>query len=189
MTGVRSFTVAYNGTVKTLSSPVRIAAAFDPAALQSGGNTPPLREYIGIWDTGATDSVITQKVVDELGLKPVRMVKVNHAHGTTEAEVYLVNIGLPNHVGFANRHVTKGVLAAVDVLIGMDIIGRGDFAVSNHDGKTTFTFRVPSIKKIDFVEEARAKKAAQMVKVGRNDPCPCGSGKKHKKCCGASSSV
>jgi uncharacterized protein YecA (UPF0149 family) len=22
------------------------------------------------------------------------------------------------------------------------------------------------------------------VKVGRNDPCPCGSKKKHKKCCG-----
>lgn len=22
-------------------------------------------------------------------------------------------------------------------------------------------------------------------RVGRNDPCPCGSGKKHKKCCGA----
>ena len=25
------------------------------------------------------------------------------------------------------------------------------------------------------------------TKVGRNDPCPCGSGKKYKKCCGASS--
>lgn len=24
----------------------------------------------------------------------------------------------------------------------------------------------------------------KVVKVGRNDPCPCGSGKKHKKCCG-----
>lgn len=24
------------------------------------------------------------------------------------------------------------------------------------------------------------------VKVGRNDPCPCGSGKKYKKCCGRS---
>jgi len=23
------------------------------------------------------------------------------------------------------------------------------------------------------------------AKVGRNDPCPCGSGKKFKKCCGA----
>lgn len=28
-----------------------------------------------------------------------------------------------------------------------------------------------------------------MKKVGRNDPCPCGSGKKHKTCCLASSSV
>ncbi len=24
----------------------------------------------------------------------------------------------------------------------------------------------------------------KMNKVGRNDPCPCGSGKKFKKCCG-----
>lgn len=23
----------------------------------------------------------------------------------------------------------------------------------------------------------------QMKKIGRNDPCPCGSGKKYKKCC------
>jgi len=25
----------------------------------------------------------------------------------------------------------------------------------------------------------------QSEKIGRNDPCPCGSGKKYKKCCGA----
>lgn len=30
-------------------------------------------------------------------------------------------------------------------------------------------------------------KAVLEAKVGRNDPCPCGSGKKYKKCCGASS--
>jgi Fe-S-cluster containining protein len=29
------------------------------------------------------------------------------------------------------------------------------------------------------------QKAAPPATVGRNDPCPCGSGKKHKKCCGA----
>lgn len=28
------------------------------------------------------------------------------------------------------------------------------------------------------------KKPTKVVKVGRNDPCPCGSGKKYKKCCG-----
>ncbi|MHC4123979.1 MAG: SEC-C metal-binding domain-containing protein [Planctomycetota bacterium] len=24
----------------------------------------------------------------------------------------------------------------------------------------------------------------EQPKVGRNDPCPCGSGRKYKKCCG-----
>ncbi|MDR3238935.1 MAG: SEC-C domain-containing protein [Clostridiales bacterium] len=28
----------------------------------------------------------------------------------------------------------------------------------------------------------------QQAKIGRNDPCPCGSGKKYKKCCGAMAS-
>ena len=27
------------------------------------------------------------------------------------------------------------------------------------------------------------------IKVGRNEPCPCGSGKKFKKCCGASGAL
>ncbi len=31
---------------------------------------------------------------------------------------------------------------------------------------------------------ARTRQQAKMPKVGRNDPCPCGSGKKYKKCCG-----
>jgi uncharacterized protein YecA (UPF0149 family) len=36
-------------------------------------------------------------------------------------------------------------------------------------------------------EETAAEPAqpAPSGKVGRNDPCPCGSGKKFKKCCGA----
>ena len=29
------------------------------------------------------------------------------------------------------------------------------------------------------------KKPRKKVKVGRNDPCPCGSGKKYKRCCGS----
>jgi SEC-C motif-containing protein len=35
----------------------------------------------------------------------------------------------------------------------------------------------------DYVKPETFHRAAP--KVGRNDPCPCGSGKKHKKCCGA----
>jgi len=32
---------------------------------------------------------------------------------------------------------------------------------------------------------AQKKQAISAKKAGRNDPCPCGSGKKYKKCCGA----
>ena len=33
-------------------------------------------------------------------------------------------------------------------------------------------------------EESQAPKKREGKKVGRNDPCPCGSGKKYKRCCG-----
>ena len=33
------------------------------------------------------------------------------------------------------------------------------------------------------------KPVVKQEKVGRNDPCPCGSGKKYKKCCGAGSAA
>jgi len=33
-------------------------------------------------------------------------------------------------------------------------------------------------------KEDGEEKASQGKKTGRNDPCPCGSGKKYKKCCG-----
>jgi preprotein translocase subunit SecA len=33
-------------------------------------------------------------------------------------------------------------------------------------------------------DELEAKAFAPRPKIGRNDPCPCGSGKKYKNCCG-----
>ena len=53
--------------------------------------------------------------------------------------------------------------------------------------------RVNLVKKmitnINAAQNAGAEKSKPQVssnqKVGRNDPCPCGSGKKYKKCCGA----
>ena len=37
----------------------------------------------------------------------------------------------------------------------------------------------------DYISEPQAAKPVITEKVGRNDPCPCGSGKKFKNCCGA----
>ena len=37
----------------------------------------------------------------------------------------------------------------------------------------------------DGSEAKRPVRKTEAQKIGRNDPCPCGSGKKYKKCCGA----
>jgi preprotein translocase subunit SecA len=39
---------------------------------------------------------------------------------------------------------------------------------------------------LDAVLAARSQTVAQPVQIGRNDPCPCGSGRKFKSCCGKS---
>jgi uncharacterized protein len=40
-----------------------------------------------------------------------------------------------------------------------------------------------------WVEKTQSASNAPKAKVGRNDPCPCGSGKKYKKCCESKESV
>ena len=65
----------------------------------------------------------------------------------------MVDLLLPNDVRVTDVAVTEADIPTTDVLIGMDIIMLGDFAVSNFEGKTCFTFRIPSMRKIDFVKE------------------------------------
>ncbi|QSX07446.1 SEC-C domain-containing protein [Alkalibacter rhizosphaerae] len=45
----------------------------------------------------------------------------------------------------------------------------------------------PEEKKAITKQYNRSKTVVKENKVGRNDPCPCGSGKKYKKCCGKAS--
>ena len=137
------------------------------------------RAYSAIWDTGATNTCVTTRVVNECALTPITMADVTGIHGTERSNVYLIDVYLPNKVvvrGIQALEVAALAEKQDDVLIGMDILVLGDFAVSNFQGKTTFTFRIPSRKELDFVG---------VPNVGRNEPCPCGSGKKFKKCHGA----
>src|SRR4030066_732103 len=153
----KSFTAQYDGKVRVLITPVLISPAFDP---KTTNPFPEHKQYNGIWDTGATNTVISRKVVDDLALKPIGMTLIRHAKGEDMSEVYFVNIALPNKVGFSQIRVTEGILSGGDVLVGMDIITRGDFAVTHKDAKTTFSFRFPCIGHIDFVEEDKPKPSA-----------------------------
>jgi hypothetical protein len=113
--------------------------------------------FDAIWDTGATHSVITQAVADACGLSPTGTTLVQHVEGSAQAETYLINIGLPNGVGYSGIRVTKGKPVGGDILIGMDVISTGDFSVTNFGGITKFTFRHPSVGHIDFVQESRTR--------------------------------
>lgn len=176
-----AFTTAYNGRSNVLANEVRIAEAFDPKLPP----TQPSKAFRAVWDTGATNSLITSNVIVQCQLKPTGITDVHTAQGRFRTETYLVGIFLPNGVVFPSVRVLKGDVLGSDVLIGMDIIGSGDFAVTNKDDKTVFSFRMPSIEHIDFVKHPQYRTPTISAKVGRNDPCQCGSGKKYKKCHGA----
>jgi hypothetical protein len=149
------------GLCNVLISLCEVSQAFDPKIAQSH---PPATGFNALWDTGATNSVITQKVVDACGLVPISMTQVNGVHGPEVAEVYLISLKLPNQVDFSQLRVTKGKFIGADVLIGMDIINRGDFAVTNHNGITTFSYRFPSQERIDFCEDAQNLRVAQQMR-------------------------
>ena len=42
----------------------------------------------------------------------------------------------------------------------------------------------PERKKELYLEQKKSGTVVKEKKIGRNDPCPCGSGKKYKHCCG-----
>jgi hypothetical protein len=132
--------------------------------------------YLAIWDTGAMRTVITQKVVNDLSLCVFGYQKIAGVGATRDATEHYVDVWLPNRVSIEGISVLKGGLPGqIDVLIGMDIITLGDFAITNVGGKTVMSYRFPSMRTIDFVEEEQPS---------RNAPCPCGSGKKYKHCHG-----
>lgn len=172
-----------NGHLRELKTECGVCKAFDPLQAKK---TPEISKFIGLWDTGASGTVITKNVVDKLGIQPIGKSKVFHANGESIVNRYAINLFLPNQVAFQFVKVTEGKLEGFDLLIGMDIINNGDFSITNVGGKTTFSFRVPSIKEIDYVVEAENKtaKAKAIPSASRNEACPCGSGKKYKNCHG-----
>jgi len=189
-----AFTTRYSEKTRILFSEIQIAHPFAPSSTPKPLSPVSIpkslspEKYRGIWDTGATGSAITQKVIDDVGLKPTGMVKVNTASQKgVPTEVYLVSVFLPNRVCIPQLKVTRANLVGTEVLLGMDIISQGDFAVTNENGKTVLSYRLPSTTCLDFVKE-QPSTIPQITKppgkISRNAPCPCGSGKKYKKCCG-----
>jgi len=172
-----ALTVKYTGRTNRIVTEIGVFPAFDPET------KPPSSQYrtTALWDTGATGSVITGATAKAMNLIAIGTTYVNHAGGSDECNVYLVNIVLPNNVMVAGVKVIEGnqILDQFGAIIGMDIIGMGDFSITNVNNITWMSFRIPSITAIDYVVEANR---VTYSGTSRNAPCPCGSGKKFKDC-------
>jgi hypothetical protein len=125
-TQVKAFTADYNGISSSLNTPCWVCRACEA----SDPNPPPMTEFKALWDTGASVSVISGRAAASLGLQAMGRWTVYHANGSSE-----------------------GDLTGTDVLIGMDIISKGDFAITAPFGKTLFSFQIPSTHEIDFTKD------------------------------------
>lgn len=145
-----------------------------------------LIEARAIWDTGASCSLITPGIAAKLNLKPIsKTMMATPSDKSVPSNVYLISIYLPNKAKIEYIQALEGTPSGCDMLIGMDVISLGDFAVTNFNGKTIFSFRIPSLAEIDFTKHSHIQPITNDgPKTGRNDSCPCGSGKKYKRCCG-----
>ena len=114
------------------------------------------KHYIALWDTGSTMTVISDELASKLNLDPVGEMVAETAGGRYVAKKYVVSLHLPNRLNIENVIISSGKLGpGIDILIGMDIITLGDFAITNYNNKTVFSFRFPSCEVIDFVKNKK----------------------------------
>jgi len=103
---------------------------------------PKRSQIIALWDTGATISVISEETAEKLDLFSIGKLLVNHADGQIECNTYIINVFLQNQIEFTGIVVACSRLPGIDMLIGMDIITKGNFSMINDEGRTIFSYSV-----------------------------------------------
>ena len=123
-----------------------------------------------LWDTGATNSCISKDVVSGLNMTSTGNIPMLTPSGSTVCNTYLVDVTLTNKVYVPSVMVLDSEIGnqGIGMLIGMDIITKGDFAVSNYNGKTMFTFRMPSESTLNFVSGIKASNVIMANRTRKN---------------------
>lgn len=106
-----------------------------PITISPTNSEQQLHNCTAIWDTGATSSMISQRIAQQLQLSPQGSVKVSGVHGVENANIYTVDLMFNNGHEMPNIQVSEaGNNAGFDILVGMDVISRGIFIIDgvNH---------------------------------------------------------
>lgn len=140
-----AFKIDYKTVVNALFTQVSVGSGL--VFNQNDVNNVQFQNITALWDTGATNSVISQSIATKLKLVPIDRQEIAGVNGTSIVDVHIVSFLLPmpdgNPIIFPNLRVNVGILHGFDMLIGMDVIQNGDFSISNAQNHTHFSFCVP----------------------------------------------
>lgn len=127
-----------------------------PVIIKSGQSKTIVK---AVWDTGATCTCISPTLANELKLQKVgEAAVISASHTVDRTNIYKVDIIVSDNIRFSDVCVCEMNIQyqQIGILIGMDLISQGDFAVSNFNGQTTFTFRKPSKSRIEFTSHEQS---------------------------------
>jgi hypothetical protein len=151
------FTLKANGRLRSIETPIGVGST--PLTADAYSQNIIYHQTKGLWDTGATNSCITAEVAKSIGAIPTGKTMVHGAHGPALTNTYLIDFVLPNNVRIVQVKATEVVstVGGFGVIIGMDIIAMGDLCITNVNGKTVVSFRIPSLEEIDFNNPPKTK--------------------------------
>ena len=143
-----SFTRSFSGIGNSLFSECMVSDHHYP---ETSASDPGRNRFMALWDTGSTGCMVSQRVVDACRLRERGRAPISNVSGTVDdVPRYVIDLYLPDGLVVNEVMVALGEFINFDVLIGMNVITLGDLAVTNANGQTVFTFRVPSQSGIDF---------------------------------------
>lgn len=149
----RGFFASYEGITNELTTPVNVL----PASIMGRRSDSCVIEVTALWDTGAVGTCIKPWLKDSLNLRLLSTsTLLEGVGGNVRAYMAFINIQLAHNIEIEDclAHIAE-FPGNADILIGMDIISMGDFAVCNTNNVTSFSFVIPPFPdRINFIDKA-----------------------------------
>lgn len=144
-----AYTALYERNARVLTAECGMSQPFD-SELEPLSEKPSMYKFSAIWDTGSECTTISRTAAQDLDLKPIGEIEAHHSGGHSIANIYLVNILLPNGIEYQGLRVMDGNFDDTDILLGMDVISQCDFAITHPQEQTKLSFQIPSVENIEF---------------------------------------
>ena len=146
-----SITVKSSKRLSYITTNVGVSFPFD---VNNISQPPKPYTTAALWDTGSSHCFITKSLATSLALHPTDKALVEHAMGRTFENVYFATLQITEKY-YIEIELTEcqSINNNFEIIIGMDVINQGNFAITNQEGMTTFSFRLPSETTINFQEK------------------------------------